>query len=1004
MKRNIALLALALNLGAVATAAPLAFDAIVTGDWSAAGTWDGGELGHEYPIAGDDATVSFTTVRPGVLDQVDRLFLLSTGTVDVTGGDRLELLGSSSWTGGFLSGAGVIANFDSLTISSATGKYMRYSATLKNQGVVQMIAPAILTNHPSVRFENDPGAVFELVGAAAVSSAMAFVTDGTLLKSTGADTATVTVTAFEVSGSVGVENGGLSINSTTFDAVDGHFDLAAGTVLLLDTSTYTGTFSGSGTGNLELRSGNTYTLGTGGVVFDFPGDQLQWGGGTIQSDTLTNLGTLNLSSPDLKSLRYNAVLDNRDTVLVSGGGGMSNHSNVSFENAASALWEIQDGGTIAGGDFVNDGTLRKSTSNDTATVTMGTIEHSGVIEVSSGGLALNSTSFNSNDGDFDLAAGAVLLLDTSTYTGTFSGIGAGNLELRTGDTYTLGAGGVVFDFPGDQLQWSGGTIQSDTLTNLGTLNMSSPDLKYFRYGAVLDNRDTVLVSDGGGVSNHSNVRFENGPSSLFEIQDGGTIAGGTFVNGGTLRRSTSADTATLTLTRIENSAAIEVSSGGLQLNTTSFESIGGSFDVASGSVVRLDGTALGGTFTGSGDGVLELYTGQTYTPSDSGLVFDFPGEQLHWTGGTIQSDTVTNLGTMIIDSDAIKHLRYGAVLDNQGSVAIRDDGSMSNHSNIRIDNDSAAVFDFQGTATISGGTFTNDGLLSKSAGSGTATVAMATINTGTVEAASGTLSVSSTLTNAGGEILLRNAAFEYTAGTLDLADGSMRGSGTVIGDVVNSAGDVQPGLSAGQLTLVDDYEQEAGGTLSIEIGDPGPGTGHDLLEIGGTATLDGTLSVTIIDQFEPRPGDSFTVLECGARVDSLSTDLLPSLRGDWFWELSYSDTTLTLSVDGTGPVLGDIAPGLPNQVNSVTVAGAASGAPVGFAWGVVDGTTPIAPCPGESADMADPHVIGVVTANAMGEATVSSFVPSSASGLRVFVQAVDLSSCLVTNRVRYDFP
>jgi len=960
-------------------------------------------LGHEYPIAGDQATVSHT-VFPGLLDQVDRLLLVSSGYVDVEGGARLELLGPSWWTGGKIVGTGVVANLDSLTIDSAGPKYFWSSATLENQGVVRLIAPATLSNHATVRFENGPGAIFELQGAVQIPGAAAFVTEGTLRKSTGVDTARVAVTAFEISGDVEVRGGALRIQSATFDAIDAGFDVETGAALLLDSSTYTGTFAGSGAGHVELGAGHVYTLGPGGVVFDFPGEQLQWSGGIIQSDTLTNSGTINLSSSAQKSLRYGAVLDNSDTVLVSGGGGLSNHADVAIVNGSPALFEIRDGGVITGGSFANDGILRKSTSLDTATVTMTTFDHTGRIEVASGGLELNATAFNSIDGDLDVAADAVLRLGATTLTGVFDGEGAGTIELFAGNTYALGAGGVVFDFPGQQLQWSGGIIQLDTLTNLGTINLVSSDWKSLRFGLVLDNRDTVLVSGGGVLSNHANVRIENAPGALFEIQDGGSIANGSLTNEGIVRKSTSADTATISMTSVESSGLFEVSSGGLQLDTSFFESIGGSFYVAAGSVVRLGATTLGGTFAGGGEGIIELYANQTYSIADSGVVLDFPPDQLHWSGGFIQLDTLTNLGALVIDSSETRRLYYGVVLDNQGSVQVRDEGDLVNHSNVSIDNRLGAVFDFQGTATVSNGVFTNHGLLSKTAGAGTATLAMPTTNFGTVEAASGTLTIASTLTNSGGEILLRDAAFDYSVGTLDLADGSLRGTGTIVGDARSSAGQVRPGLSAGRLVVAGDFQQDTTATLAIEIGDLGPGGGHDVFEISGSLTLAGALEVSLIDQFEPRPGDSFPILEYGFRWGGFTAQFLPDLRNDWYWTSNYDATTLTLGVEGTGPVLGDIVPGLADQLNSLTLSGAEPGAAVGFAWGVIDGSAPIAPCPGADTDIADPHLIAVTTADASGEATVASFVPASAAGLRVFVQAVDLSTCLVTNRVRYDFP
>lgn len=81
------------------------------------------------------------------------------------------------------------------------------------------------------------------------------------------------------------------------------------------------------------------------------------------------------------------------------------------------------------------------------------------------------------------------------------------------------------------------------------------------------------------------------------------------------------------------------------------------------------------------------------------------------------------------------------------------------------------------------------------------------------------------------------------ANPLILDGGQLRG-GTVVGDVSNNAGSLQPGFSPGELEIFGDYVQGPSGTLEIQVGGLTPVTQSDRLSATGTITLDGTLVVT----------------------------------------------------------------------------------------------------------------------------------------------------------------
>jgi hypothetical protein len=94
--------------------------------------------------------------------------------------------------------------------------------------------------------------------------------------------------------------------------------------------------------------------------------------------------------------------------------------------------------------------------------------------------------------------------------------------------------------------------------------------------------------------------------------------------------------------------------------------------------------------------------------------------------------------------------------------------------------------------------------------------------------------------------------------------GTLLGTGIIQGGVQN-LGRVSPGRSPGILTIQGDYTQTADGVLDVEIGGTAAGAEYDQLRVGGTAVLDGTLNVLLVNGFTPELGDTFEVLQLASR-------------------------------------------------------------------------------------------------------------------------------------------
>lgn len=89
----------------------------------------------------------------------------------------------------------------------------------------------------------------------------------------------------------------------------------------------------------------------------------------------------------------------------------------------------------------------------------------------------------------------------------------------------------------------------------------------------------------------------------------------------------------------------------------------------------------------------------------------------------------------------------------------------------------------------------------------------------------------------------------------------MRGYGSLGGNVTNQ-GDVWPGGSTGTFTITGNYTQDSNGLLTIEV-TPADASGR--LQVGGSASLGGTLSVTV-DSGSYTVGTSYDILHAASGV------------------------------------------------------------------------------------------------------------------------------------------
>ncbi len=97
--------------------------------------------------------------------------------------------------------------------------------------------------------------------------------------------------------------------------------------------------------------------------------------------------------------------------------------------------------------------------------------------------------------------------------------------------------------------------------------------------------------------------------------------------------------------------------------------------------------------------------------------------------------------------------------------------------------------------------------------------------------------------------------------------------------------------SDAELSIVGNYTQSVGGTLSMEL----DGTSSGVISANGIAILNGTLEVSLADDYVPAPGDHFELLSAASVLNSFADIDLPAIAGGLTWHLSYTASSVNLT-------------------------------------------------------------------------------------------------------------
>ena len=421
-----------------------------------------------------------------------------------------------------------------------------------------------------------------------------------------------------------------------------------------------------------------------------------------------------------------------------------------------------------------------------------------------------------------------------------------------------------------------------------------------------NSNDSVVGPPNGANS----AQVNNAPTAIILPRPSGTPGAtanelliGATIDSGVITPSESAGAVIVTGT----GASLTLFGTGLPATQESLEVINGSLLVQNGGTVTAQGVTvgiggqinignggLGGVFSAltiANDGLIHFNLTDTTTfdaqVSGSGqIVKDGTGTAILTGNNTYSGGTTINAGTLQLGNGGTSGSIVGNVIDNGALIFNRSDtltigGVISGGGSVQQSGTGTTVL--TGNNIYIGGTTINAGTLQLGNGGTSGNIVGNVINNGSLVfnrsdaftfggVISGTGSVQqnglgttvlgsdnsyrgTTTVNAGSLIVDGSIA---SVETLVNANGLLGGKGFIGGNVVSS-GIVSPGDSPGTLHVSGDYTQNSNGTLRIEVAATTPGQ-FDVLQVGGHASLGGTLQLIRLGNFQLQVGDKLTFL------------------------------------------------------------------------------------------------------------------------------------------------
>jgi hypothetical protein len=377
---------------------------------------------------------------------------------------------ASTWTGGGIYlGSGGFTNSGTLTIDTTGGNLtVNSGGTLTNSGTIKEKGGNNLFLYNGATLSNT--GTFDFTGDASVSTGgygkLSNTSTGTVEKTGGRGTSTIGLYFINTGGTIDAESGTLALegqqgyafmNGGVLDAGLGGSTKAVLELAQAGWMTYTGSFTGSGSGTVTVGTGYV-GVASAGATFNFPGTLFKWTEGTIDvssGGTFTNAtgSVLNLDTskgnPVLNgSSEFGGTLANNGTINEKGGNDLFLENSATLSNAATFDFtgdaSVYANAALSGyGTFTNAGTCEKTKGTGTSTISTTTFGNTGTVSVKTGTVDIAATVTQVSGGT--LTGGSWTVLGSATVSSTLDITSAGALtDIGAGASVTLNGLNTTF--------------------------------------------------------------------------------------------------------------------------------------------------------------------------------------------------------------------------------------------------------------------------------------------------------------------------------------------------------------------------------------------------------------------------------------------------------------------------------------------------------------------------------------------------------------------------------
>ncbi len=646
--------------------------------------------------------------------------------------------GVATWSGGglYTSNGGAFNNLAGAALSIVSDTSYSLDGTINNFG--NMILASGTTYLGNGTIANAAGATIELQsGNLWWNYGSNFILNSGMMRMTGAGNTFHISAAVVNTGTVAAEAGVLSIDNGLTNASTGTLSASATGTLHLN-GALAGTFVGAPAGFVGLSSGNLEpSSSAGGATINLTAGGFSWSGGSIQGGgTLNNQGKL-IASTNSRNLY--TVISNSGTFLNTSGS--TYFGNGTLENRTGGLLEMSGGEfyqSFGNNEVINAGTFRKTGAS---TVYFNVpVVNSGLIDAQEGLLRLEGGL--SGSGTLN-AAGAAAININGSFSGTFAGAPVGAVGVSGGWLYPTVAGATI-NFSAAGFTWSGGDIDASagSLSNLGEMSMVTSNRGL--HGRLVNFAHLTLVS---GQTYLSSAAIANQPAGVFDMFSGNLYTNGgvnSIENAGIIRKTTSGTAGSNV--PVINSGTIAVQDGTLYLDGGLSGS--GTLTASLGATLNLNGE-FQGSFAGAVSGSVGIKSGSLY-PVGAGATVNLSAAGFTWEGGNIYgsgSVGVASAGHFVFAADvgrslsgSLTNLSGGAMTYAAGALYVGN-GTIANAAGALLEFQSGNIWSSYGANAL-----TNSGL-ARMNGAGTVRITIPVVNTGTITADAGTLSIEAGISN-----------------------------------------------------------------------------------------------------------------------------------------------------------------------------------------------------------------------------------------------------------------